>query len=221
MTPLRARFTLFAVMALFLATAGNALFLQDRSRSLRMNGLPSTSVSITQFPTEKPPVTAAVTPAVPVRAVSIPAGKEPHGPRLYAALQRELAQRGYAGQLQSAGNGLRAAVLAYEFDNGMPLTGEPADALLKQVLFNVNQAPKGVFADRAEANPRFVMEIQKTLLSLGFFRGTLSGRLDIWTASAVKDFERHRHIPLTGRLTEATLLELIIYLGQPLQLSSG
>ena len=64
-------------------------------------------------------------------------------------------------------------------------------ALLKQVLFDLNQAPRGAFADRAEANPRLVVEIQKALLGLGFFRGALSGRMDVWTSEAVKDFERH------------------------------
>jgi hypothetical protein len=135
-------------------------------------------------------------------------------------LQRELAKHGYADQLRVAKNGLRFAVLAYEFDNSLPLTGEPAETLLKRLLFDLNQAPKGVFADRAEANPQLVMEIQKTLLGLGFFRGTLSGRMDEWTEGAVKDFERHRGLPLAGRLTEAALLELINYSGQPLQFSS-
>ncbi|MGO9806343.1 MAG: peptidoglycan-binding domain-containing protein [Rhodomicrobium sp.] len=45
--------------------------------------------------------------------------------------------------------------------------------------------------------------------------------MDVLTAAAVKDFERNRGLPLTGRLTEATLLELISYSGQPLQLSSN
>ena len=61
----------------------------------------------------------------------------------------------------------------------MPLTGEPAEALLKHILFDLNQAPRGIFADRAEANQKLVTEIQKTLLGLGFFRGALSGRMDV------------------------------------------
>jgi peptidoglycan hydrolase-like protein with peptidoglycan-binding domain len=137
------------------------------------------------------------------------------------ALQRELAKHGYAEQVRAAQNGLRLAVLAYEFDNGLALTGEPAETLLKRLLFDLNQAPKGVFADRAEANSQLVMEVQKTLLGLGFFRGALSGRMDGWTEGAVKDFERHRGLLPAGRLTEAALLELITYSGQPLQFSSG
>ena len=53
MTRLQARLTLFAVMAIFAATASNALFLQDRARLLNGNGLPSTAVSLTQLSTDK------------------------------------------------------------------------------------------------------------------------------------------------------------------------
>ena len=235
MTPLRARLTLLAIMALFLATAGNALFLQERART------PSTMWS-GRLPPEKPavtsdtPETASLPAAPPVQApeaqpaVPLPAPPqpshaqppaEPASQRLLAALQRELGRHGYAGQLQAQANGLRLAVLAYEFDNSLPLTGEPTEGMLKLVLFDINQAPRGAFADRAEANPRLVIEIQKALLGLGFFRGSLSGRMDLWTSEAVKDFERHRGLMLTGRLAEATLLELVSYSGQPLQLSAN
>jgi peptidoglycan hydrolase-like protein with peptidoglycan-binding domain len=214
MTPIRARLTLCAIMAIFLATAGNALFLQERPRSLHANGLPSTAVSITQFP-----LAAAST----AKSASLPPSPPPAGARerLTGALQRELWQRGYADQLQMREEGLRMAVLAYEFDNGRPLTGEPDEALLKHILFDLNQSPKGLFADRAEANPRLVMEVQKLLLGLGFFSGTLSGRMDVWTMAAVRDFQRHRNRQPTGRLTEATLLELISYSGQPIQVPPG
>ena len=60
----------------------------------------------------------------------------PQERRLQIALQRELARRGYADQLGAPKNGLRLAVLAYEFDNGLALTGEPAEALLKRLLFD-------------------------------------------------------------------------------------
>ena len=236
MTPLRARLTLLAIMALFLATAGNALFLQERARtpSTMWSGrLPPENPTVISHTLEAasqpaaPPVqapeaqpAAAPQPAPPQPSRAQPPA-EPASPRLLAALQRELGRHGYADQLQAQANGLRLAVLAYEFDNSLPLTGEPTEGLFKLVLFDLNQAPRGAFADRAEANPRLVIEIQKALLGLGFFRGGLSGRMDLWTSEAVKDFERHRGLMLTGRLAEATLLELVSYSGQPLQLSAN
>ena len=74
-------------------------------------------------------------------------------------------------------NGLRLRpTLAYEFDNRLPLTGEPTEDLLKRVLFDSNQGPRGSFTDRAEPNTKLVREAQKVLAGLGFFRGTFSGR---------------------------------------------
>ena len=208
MTRLQARLSLFAIAAIFAATASNALFLQDRARLLNSSGLPSTAVSLTQFPGGK---AAADAPGAPLVLED--------GPRLHVALQRELARRGYSAQLQIRPNGLRLAVLAYEFDNGLPLTGDPNEALLKRILFDGNQGPRGLFADRAELNAKLVMETQRMLAGLGFFRGTFSGRIDVWTSNAIRDFERHRGIPVTGRLTDQTLLELISYSGQPIRLS--
>ncbi|HWJ19380.1 MAG TPA: peptidoglycan-binding domain-containing protein, partial [Geobacterales bacterium] len=211
MTRLQARLTLFTVMAIFAATASNALFLQDRARLLNGSGLPSTAVSLTQLSADK---------AAPDNAgASALLEEDPKAPRLHIALQRELARRGYANQLRARPNGLRLAVLAYEFDNSLPLTGEPTEALLKRVLFDGNQGPRGSFTDRAEINAKLVMEAQRMLAGLGFFRGTFSGRIDVWTSNAIKDFERHRGIPQTGRLTDQTLLELISYSGQPIRLS--
>jgi Putative peptidoglycan binding domain len=239
MTPGRVRLTLLAIMAIFLATAGNALFLQERARTPaptwagRIQAEKPAPV-MSQPEAASLPAPAREAPPAPMPAVfsapptqsappapSVQQPTEAPGQRLVGALERELSQRGYTDQLRTRSNGLRLAILAYEFDAGMPLTGQPTETLLKQILFDLNQAPHGAFADRAEVNPRLVMEIQKTLLGLGFFRGNLSARMDLLTAGAVKDFERHRALPLTGRLNEATLLELISYSGQPLRLSSN
>jgi len=214
MTPFRARLILFAIMALLLATAGNALLLQERPAMPR--GLTPGKI----LPNQPSTFEFAQTMPAPSQARPPSSGLSQEA-RFQIALQRELASHGYADQLHAAKDGLRFAVIAYEFDKGLALTGEPAEKLLERLLFDLNQAPKGIFADRAEANPQLVMEVQKTLLGLGFFRGTLSGRMDEWTEGAVKDFERHRGLPPEGRLTEATLLELINYSGRPLQFSSG
>ena len=213
MTPLKARLTLFAVSAIFLATAGNALFLQERARLRRINDGPTTAVSITQFPLDK----AADAAHGQTKAPAAPKLKpDEHDPRLFVALQRELARKGYEAP-QPRASGLRAALLAYEYDSGLRLTGDPTEALLKRLIFDLNPAPRGVFADRAEADVKLVQETQTMLLEIGFFSGTLSGRMDVWTVNAVKAFERHRGLSANGRLTETTLLELISYSGQPMR----
>ncbi len=216
MTRFRARLSLFAIVAIFLATASNALLFQDRARLFQGGGLPSTAVSVTQFPLDR---TAPLAPEPSFKGAG--QVEEAKGPRLHVALTRELARRGYSDQLQNHANGLKLAVLAYEFDNGLPLTGEPTDALLKRILFDMNPGPRGAFADRAELNPKLVIEAQRMLLGLGFFRGAFSGRVDVWTSDAIKDFERHLGLPLTGRLSDETLLGLISYSGKSIVLSSG
>jgi hypothetical protein len=225
MTPLKARLSLFAVAAIFLATAVNALFLQGE-RLRRLNGgSPTSAVSVTQFPLDKRPAAEPV-PLTPVSQLAAPpkgqaASRVPklaeNDPKLFNALERELTRKGYAPLAHPSVWSLRAAVLDYEFDSGLPLTGQPTEALLKRLIFDLDPAPRGFFADRAEADSNLVLQTQKMLLELGFFSGTLSGRVDIWTANAVKTFERYRSLPETGRLTEVTLLELIAYARQPLR----
>ncbi len=233
MTRFQARMLVFLAAAGFIATASNALFLQSRIER-QLAALPRTELLLPQAlspslpdatmrsPGEGLPNAIAAERGKTLTDVSPDTSKQPADVRLQIALQRELGKRGYAEQLQAgAGNGLRLAVLAYEFDHGLPLTGEAKDTLLKRVIFEAEPPPRGVFADRAELNGKLVAEVQRLLLELGFFSGTLSGRLDIWTVNAIKGFERHRQLPVTGRLTEMTLLGLVQYSGQPLSTSRG
>lgn len=223
MTPFRARLTLSAVLAIFLITATNALFLQDRSRTRQGLGA-SSAVSVTQFPAGQ----AASTPVTASRQADAaqnqqrptePAKPADKASRLQAALQRELLRKGYASQTHLQNFNLSAALLVYEYDSGLPLTGKPTEALLKHLIFDLDPAPRGPFADRAEADPKLVLATQKALLELGFFSGTLSGHVDVWTANAIKAFEHHRGLPVTGRLNEITLLELVSFSGQPLRVA--
>jgi Putative peptidoglycan binding domain len=208
MTPLRARITLFAIMAVFLATAGNALFLQEH-RAFRHGEDAGKLLLDSALPAVGPKPAFIAGPHTESAEV-----------RLHSALQRELSKHGYSDQLNVPVHGLKLAVLAYQFDSGLTLTGQPSEVLLKRLLFDLNQAPKGTFADRAEANQQLVTEVQNMLLGLGFFRGALSGRIDEWTEGAVREFERHQGLTPSGRLTPRVLLELINYSGHPVLLSS-
>ena len=229
MTPTRARMTIFAVLAIFLATATNALFLQDRSHSrMGMRDEPSSAVSITQFPVAAPVSAPKQTAPLPQRAAEqrqsaekTPAPPE-SGPRLQSAIRRELARKGYhLAASGKPGEILNPDILTYEYDAGLPLTGQFSEAILKRLIFDLNPAPRGPFADRAEADPKLVLETQKMLLELGFFSGSLSGRVDVWTSKATQAFQKHRSIPVTARLDETTLLELVSYSGQPLLRTAG
>jgi peptidoglycan hydrolase-like protein with peptidoglycan-binding domain len=61
------------------------------------------------------------------------------------AVQRELGRRGYKPGLPTGVSNVatRGAIMAYQRDHGLPLTGEPSDALLKAIVF---ASPGGVGA---------------------------------------------------------------------------
>src|SRR6185369_9761772 len=72
----------------------------------------------------------------------LPAASEPaeENSETIRAIQRELRQREY-GLLVSDGvmrPVTRAAIMAYEHDQGLPLTGEANEALLKRLLLGVS-----------------------------------------------------------------------------------
>jgi peptidoglycan hydrolase-like protein with peptidoglycan-binding domain len=52
-------------------------------------------------------------------------------------VQRELGRRGYKPGIPNgeADAATRSAIMAYQHDHGLPLTGEPSDALLKAIVF--------------------------------------------------------------------------------------
>lgn len=225
MTPFSARLYVTAFLLLGFVIAVNALLLQPAARRTSEAGppsatRPSASISVQSAPLAPlaPLNTAANARPEGENARSVPQPTPDFGEdRLSAAVFRELSRKGYAAKpAQSAAKGLRAMVLAYEFDSRLPLSGAPSENLLKRLLFDLDRAPRGAFADRAETDQRLVLAIQKSLLQLGFFSGTLTGRMDEWTQSAISAYERHRKLPVTSRLDEATLLDLIAYSGAPI-----
>jgi hypothetical protein len=222
MTPFSARLYVTAFLLLGFVIAVNALLLQPAKRTPETPPQaairPSASVSVQSAPLAP---LAAGTPARASTEDSAPGIPQPQPDfgedRLSAAVFRELSRKGYAAKPgQNAAKSLRAMILAYEFDSRLPLSGAPSENLLKRLLFDLDRAPRGAFADRAETDQRLVLAIQKSLLQLGFFSGTLTGRMDEWTQSAISAYERHRKLPVTSRLDETTLLDLIAYSGAPI-----
>ena len=226
---------LFVVAFLALATAIsiNAIYLQDaprfagtamrvlaperESRSTSATAsLPTqqasarTSVAVAEKHNELEAFRAGATqPSQPVRSVS----------ELVRAIQRELGGRGYAagpetGHLDMA---TRAAIVAYEFDENMPLTGEPSEAVLKSLIFGqaagkAGPGPVGRFERRRE----LVAEVQNMLARLGYSSGPVDGRLDARTREAIRKFAADRNLSGAGQLNERVLLEMVIVSGKAL-----
>jgi peptidoglycan hydrolase-like protein with peptidoglycan-binding domain len=127
------------------------------------------------------------------------------------AIQRELEQRGYQPGLADglAHSVTRAAVMAYEYDHGLPLTGEPSEALLKAILFGIpgNAGPKGASQPSPEAQ-RIIRLVQQGLAALGYQVGTIDGRLSEETTKAIRKFEAAQGLPPSGRVSAPLLARL-------------
>lgn len=149
-------------------------------------------------------------------AASIDADTLPAEPKadseLVIAVQRELRQRGYA---PAGGDGvlndtLRAAILAYEFDSGMPLTAEPGDALLKRLLLGADAggAAAGAGSVRSRQAERLIRSAQQGLAALGYQPGNAEGQLSPETRRALREFELDRGMIPKGRLSPEVMQRL-------------
>jgi peptidoglycan hydrolase-like protein with peptidoglycan-binding domain len=141
------------------------------------------------------------------------ATQETTNPKTISAIQRELDARGY-GPLASdgvMGIGTRAAIMAFEHDGGLPLTGEASEALLKRVLFGAaaGLAPgdhaKGKSAEAAE---QVIRAVQKGLVTLGYQVARVDGRLGEDTVKAIRDFEVDRGLVPKGRVSAELLARI-------------
>lgn len=134
------------------------------------------------------------------------------GPETIRAIQRELGQRGY-GPLNGdgvAGLATRAAVMAFEHDQGLALTGEPSERLLKRILLGAageTAAAARVPSAQAEEVVRIV---QRRLVSLGYQRGRVDGRLGEETVKAIRDFELDHGLIPKGRVSADLVARLAL-----------
>ncbi len=129
------------------------------------------------------------------------------------AVQRELIQRGY-GPIQADGiPGLvtRAAIMAYEHDNKLPLTGEATANLLKGLLLGA--APSGEARAEAgrvrSAQAEHVMRtVQQSLSVVGYQPGRVDGRVGEETERAIREFEMDEGIVPSGRVSAELVTRL-------------
>jgi peptidoglycan hydrolase-like protein with peptidoglycan-binding domain len=128
------------------------------------------------------------------------------------AVQRELQARGYdTGALDGrAGVVTRAAIMGFEYDHGLPLTGKPGEDLLKSILLGAEQRP--VKATRARIGSTeaelLIKSVQKSLTERGYKPGAASGQLTPATMSAIREFEVDQSLPETGRISGPLVVRL-------------
>lgn len=236
MTPFSARLTLLGFLALVGAFAANALFLQEPlDRDARVTGSvaqsgqdsaarPAATKEQAAEAAPKGDLQTIARQARDAEAESRPSAAKrpaaPPPPEVVRAIQRELAFRNYAidrrdGELDQA---TRLAILNYQYDTGLPLTGQPSEELLKHILFGPFQSAPDVARVRRLENDRdLVANVQRILSGLGFGNLSDSGRLGPDTREALREFAAFRDLPLDARLSPRLLLELADVTDAPLR----
>jgi peptidoglycan hydrolase-like protein with peptidoglycan-binding domain len=106
----------------------------------------------------------------------------------------------------------RAAIMAYEHDQGLPLTGEASEALLKRLLLGVSltaDLPAGTARKVATVRAaQIVRKVQELLAKLGYQPGQVDGRLGEDTLRAVREFELDKGLAPKGRISADVLMRL-------------
>jgi peptidoglycan hydrolase-like protein with peptidoglycan-binding domain len=235
MTPWHARVALGLFCLLAAGVAVNALYLQDRYPVAAMSAgsrehAPVETSSIAPAPARGPAAAdkpkTSHRPAAPHRdrvgrmqpnaatAAPLPdvAGTSGASTDLVRSVQRELEQRGY-GPLNNDGLlriPTRAAIMAFEYDHGLPLTGEASDALLARVLLGAASTADvpGARNIQSPAAEQVARSVQQSLASLGYAIARVDGSVGGETAKAIREFEVDHGLVPTGRISAGLVLRL-------------
>lgn len=168
---------------------------------------------------DAPPTPAATSPIAAPMAASKPAATTiiaaGDNTDTVTAIQRELAARDYGlgAPDGTASTTTRAAIMAWEHDNGLTLTGEPTAAVLKAIILGADSTTAAQIATELKALPRereprtqhLIRSVQQALADLGYVVGAASGQMNDDTARAIREFEQEQTLPPTGRIS-ATLI---------------
>ncbi len=130
------------------------------------------------------------------------------------AIQRELSARGYQPGQHDGVPGLvtRAAVMAFEYDNNLPITGEPNETLLRRIILGVSYAGDTRPGRRAAGSKlqaaHVTRTVQQSLLGMGYQPGTADGVVGVDTSRAIREFEMDHGLTPTGRVSGHLVAQL-------------
>lgn len=129
------------------------------------------------------------------------------------ALQNALEAKGYrTGETDgSVGPVTQAAILAFEFDHALPLTGEPQPQLLEKILEGLPREREGKKIDGKPASAtaeKIIRSVQQTLYNLGYPIEKVDGQMDEKTSVSIRQFEAQQGMPNTGRISGELVVRL-------------
>ncbi|MEM1045201.1 MAG: peptidoglycan-binding domain-containing protein [Pseudomonadota bacterium] len=147
--------------------------------------------------------------------------------RRIMGIQVLLHKKGYdVGEIDGVfGTRTKNAILAFERDRGYPETGSMTPLLLKRLKRALPRpapstappAPKAAPSDSSDAgaaNPASdkedVLLVQRALSDLGYGPLDIDGLLGAQTAQAIQRFELDRGLPITGKIGDRIVAELVL-----------
>lgn len=228
MTPTAVRLGLFAFAVLTGALATNIFILQPPHRQiagLESGGrgpnaggaaaTPDASASSAREAAHVPPL------AIETGAVE-PLSENEDTAELTRAIQRELKAKGYETGAVDGIVGLvtRGAIMAYESDAGLPLTGEPRQTLLQHIVLgsaDIASAERGRTAEPGAEAEAVIRAVQRAFRQLGYLTTVPTGRLNDETRRAIRKFETERNLRETGRISGELLARLATLAGDALR----
>ncbi len=208
MTPRQARVALGTFILLAAGVVYNALYMQsDRAPASMASEARSTSPrAVVQPPATSRSAQAKKRTAElkPDPAGTTGALESPPNDTI-RAIQRELNQRGF-GPVASDGimrPVTRAAIMSYEHDNRLVLTGEATEALLTRLVLGapaVNATPRAGDVQSPDADAT-IKQVQRMLAASGYRPGPADGRLGAETVAAIRAFEQDQGLTPKGRIS--------------------
>lgn len=233
MTPQQARVALGGFVALAIGVTSNALYLQgaidtsadrrpapasrsDRPEPPRRPDAPKAQPKAAR-PADRAEVETAPEEAsrgaqtVKVRTVRVATiGEAPAADadtETVRAVEDELNRQGY-GPVAADGvmrPPVRAAIMAFEHEHRLALTGEASQELLKQLVLGapVATGATGTAEVRSPQAQALVRQVQQLLAERGYRPGAADGRLSAETVAAIRSFEADQGLVPRGRISVA------------------
>jgi peptidoglycan hydrolase-like protein with peptidoglycan-binding domain len=130
-----------------------------------------------------------------------------------ASIQRKLYENDYEpGPVDGVqGYMTRAAIMAYQDDNELGVTGVASKKLLKNMILGVSlgDASEDNSSPIPDETKKLVKAVQLTLKKLGFDPGLPDGLWGGSTRKAIENFEREHKLSIKGRISGQFLKELM------------
>jgi peptidoglycan hydrolase-like protein with peptidoglycan-binding domain len=121
------------------------------------------------------------------------------------AVQRELKIRGYETGSADGSQSLmtRAAIMGFEYDHALPMTGKPSQRLLKAIILGDGAHGARTVGSNGQSNEAadVIRSVQASLAKAGYKPGRVTGKLSPETMRAIRAFEADQALPETGRIS--------------------